>query len=107
MTEVEPTPGRQWRKLAIDHLVRRRLWTRVRQDVCKRLGDCIDEGKALKSDTIMDLVERHDVACQTLKLFWDAGLLRRKKGVGKSWLYYWDKHPPEFLRPFLDLDPPK
>lgn len=104
MEDEMNSPGYLWRKEASRYLVSRKLWTRVREDVCKYIGRCIDEGKIVKAEDLIPIVGRHDVACQTVKLFWDGGLLKRRKGVGRSWLYYAEKNPPEFLRRILGLD---
>jgi hypothetical protein len=54
----------------------------------------VDARVFLRAETLLDMVDL-PVAQKEIKIFWDAGLLRRRKGAGKGcWLYYWHEHPP-------------
>lgn len=95
------TPGQQWAKRASAWLVQKKWWNTARHQAVIRIGKCIDNGELAKSSHVLDLFGRDDVAAQTMKMFWDAGLLKRKKLAGRYWGYYCEEHPPEFLKSLL------
>jgi hypothetical protein len=78
-------------------LVRKRLYNPRRAAVVSRIRALIEGRSFIKAEMILDITVRKDVASQDLSLLWNEGLLVKRKGVGRTWLYYWKEYPPSAI----------
>ena len=91
------TPGERWAKTALALLIAERRYNPRRAAVVARVKSIIDSGTFIKSELLLDITRRKDMAAQDLSLFWKAGLLVRRRGAGRTWIYHWQEHPPAVM----------